>query len=258
MGSYFQAAERGLSISRSERKQREPELRQGLLAAQARLAETSGFPVILVLGGVDGAGKGELANRLSEWMDPRRIVTHAYGKPTQEERERPEYWRYWRDLPARGYLGIFLSAWYHKPLLERAYEEIGDDQQDDQLETVLCFERQLVADGALILKYRMHLGKDQQEAQLRALEEDQFQSWRVTEQDWKHWRMYDHFVTAAARLIEKTSTPEAPWMVVEGTDTNHRELTVGEDILRALTARLAPLHSEPDSEPSQLRAEGSG
>lgn len=238
MESTFAAAEKGLSISKAERKQREPALRRGLLEAQTLLAEAAEFPLIIVFGGVDGAGKGELANKLTEWMDPRRINTHAYGTPTQEERERPEYWRFWRDLPPRGETGIFLSAWYHAPLIARVYDEIDKDQFEGKLQRVLSFEQQLVADGALILKYWMHLGKRQQEARFLALETEPLQSWRVTPRDWKHWRMYDSFVRCGSRLIERTSTKAARWTIVDGTDVNHRELTVGEHILRHLRKRL--------------------
>ena len=83
--------------------------------------------MILLFAGVDGAGKGETTNLLNEWMDPRWIVTRAYAEPSQEERERPEFWRYWRDLPGDGELGIFLSAWYSRPLLDRVYGKISDD-----------------------------------------------------------------------------------------------------------------------------------
>jgi len=238
MSLIFEEAERGRSISRAERKEREPELRRGLLEVQSRLADCSEFPVLILFAGVDGAGKGELANRLTEWMDPRRITSHAYGEPTQEERERPEFWRFWRDLPPKGYIGTFLSAWYHAPLLERVYEDIDDDELEARLQRVLTFEQQLVADGALILKFWMHMGKDTQEACFRALESDPLQSWRVRPKDWKHWRMYDRFIPTAARLIELTSSDAAPWHVVEGADGNYRELTVGETILAALEARL--------------------
>jgi len=238
MKSILEAAEQGHAISRAERKQREPELRRGLLEAQARLAETAEFPVLVLFGGVDGAGKGELANMLTAWMDPRRIHTNAYGEPSDVERARPEFWRYWRDLPPKGYLGIFLSAWYHRPLIDRAFEDIDDDQLAQRVERVLAFERKLVDDGALILKFWMHLGKAQQETRFHELEGDPHQSWRVTPKDWKHWRMYDRFVSAASKLIELTSTDRAPWTVVDGTDVDYRELTVGDHILRRMKERL--------------------
>ena len=110
----FEAAELGRKIPKDDYKKQALALRGELLAAQRQLSAAK-FPVIVVFAGVDGAGKGETVNLLSEWMDPRWIVTRAYGPPSDEESERPEYWRFWRDLPPNGRIGFFLSSWYSRP-----------------------------------------------------------------------------------------------------------------------------------------------
>ena len=120
----FEAAELGRTISKEEFKRRAPKLRMELLESQRQLTEAR-FPVIVVFAGVDGAGKGETVNLLNEWMDPRWIVTRAFGEPSDEESERPEYWRYWRDLPRKGRIGLFLSSWYSRPILDRVYRRNG-------------------------------------------------------------------------------------------------------------------------------------
>src|SRR5918994_1990720 len=114
----FEAAELGRKVSKESYKRRAPKLRAALLDLQQQLRDAP-FPVIVVFAGVDGAGKGETVNLLNAWMDPRWIVTRAYGKSSDEEDERPEYWRYWRDLPPVGRVGFFLSSWYSRPLLDR-------------------------------------------------------------------------------------------------------------------------------------------
>lgn len=233
----FEVAELEQTVSTEEFQQQVPRLRERLLEAQARL-QTAGFPVIMLFAGVDGAGKGETANLLSEWLDPHWIVTHAFGAPTAEEQERPEFWRYWRDLPPKGHLGIFLSAWYSEPLLLRAFEEISSAELDERLDKIVHFERTLVDDGALLLKFWMHLGKDQQEQRLTTLSADPTSSWRVTDRDWKHWRMYDKFAHAAEQMIMRTSTGEAPWTIVEGLDARFRSLKVGTALLGAIESRL--------------------
>jgi len=88
----FETAELGQSVPKKEYKKREAILREELLEAQFRLKD-AGFPVIVLVHGVDGAGKGETVNTLHEWMDTRLIVTRAYDKPTTEEAERPLFWR---------------------------------------------------------------------------------------------------------------------------------------------------------------------
>ena len=223
----FRTAELGQKVSKSEFNQREPLLRQALLEAQANLRVDSDFPVIIVFAGVDGAGKGETVNLLNEWMDPRWLITRAYDEPSDEERDRPEYWRFWRGLPAKGHIGLFLSSWYSQPILSRVHDKDDQATFDDRLDRIMAFEKALADDGALIIKFWMHLSHDAQKRRLKKLEKDPLTSWRVTQQDWDHWHIYDRFETAAERTIMRTSTGTAPWTIVEGVDPNYRSLTVG-------------------------------
>jgi AMP-polyphosphate phosphotransferase len=234
----FEAAELGRTIPKDEYKARVPTLRTELLEAQRQLTSAR-FPVIVVFGGVDGAGKGETVNLLNEWMDPRWIVTRAYGEPSDEESERPEYWRYWRDLPGKGRIGLFLSSWYSRPLLDRVYRRTRSADLEKELDRIAAFERTLTDDGALILKFWMHLGKRAQRKHLRRLEKDPLTSWRVTKLQWQHWRMYSRFVAAAERALQRTSTVNAPWMIVEGVDEAYRSLTVATTIRDAIRKAAA-------------------
>jgi len=236
--TMFQTAELGHKVSAREYRAREPGLRERLLEVQTNLREAP-FPVIVLFAGVDGAGKGATTNLLSEWMDPRGIVTRAYGPPSEEERERPRFWRFWRDLPAQGRLGIFLSAWYSEPFLSHVYGEIGLSEFDERLDEIIDFERMLAADGGMILKFWMHLGKSAQKRRFRELEKDPAQSWRVTELDWKNWRKYDDFVTAAERTMMHTSTGLAPWHIVDGQDPRYRSLKVGTILADEIDRHLA-------------------
>jgi AMP-polyphosphate phosphotransferase len=142
----FEAAELGNVVSKDEYKAQVPELRTQLLNVQRQLSQQARFPVIVVFAGVDGAGKSEIVNLLSEWMDPRWLVIRAFDEPSDEERERPEYWRYWRALPPRGRVGLFLSSWYSPPLLDRVYGRVKAAEFDKKLSRIADFERAL-ADG---------------------------------------------------------------------------------------------------------------
>ena len=235
----FEAAELGSVVSKEEYKARVPALRTELLEVQRDLTSQARFPVIVVFAGVDGAGKSETVNLLSEWMDPRWLVTRAFGDPTGEERLRPEFWRYWQALPPRGRVGLFLSSWYSPPLLGRAHRRIKTAEFDQQLGRVAAFEKTLVDDGALILKFWMHLGKSAQEKRLKKLERDPLTRWRVTKRQWQHWRMYEAFVAAAERIMQRTSTGEVPWTIVEGADERYRSLTVATLIRDAIRLRLS-------------------
>ena len=247
----FRTAELGQKVSKAEYNDRVPDLRIQLLEAQQDLRQAN-FPVIVLFTGVDGAGKGETANLLQEWMDPRWIVTRAYARKSEEEAERPGLWRYWRDLPRNGQVGIFLSAWYSRPYIERVYGKLNREQFEEALDRILTFERMLANDGALILKFWMHLGKKAQEKRFKKLEKDPLHAWRVTKKDWKHWKMYDEFIDAAEHTIMKTSIGRAPWTIVEGADERYRGLKVGETLLNGIRRRLA----EADIEEAVNDAEG--
>nr|MBC8158214.1 polyphosphate kinase [Alphaproteobacteria bacterium] len=234
----FEAAELGNRIEKSVFNQQVPLLRTQLLEVQQKLRRAK-FPVIIVFAGVDGAGKSETANLLNEWMDPRWIVTRAFNEPSDEERERPEFWRYWRDLPRKGVIGCFLSSWYSRPVLDHVYEKQTDAELDDALDRIIAFERGLADDGALILKFWMHLGQKAQKERFEALEADPLTSWRVTKTDWAHWRMYDKFVATAERTIMRSSVGRTPWRIIEGADAPYRSLTVATTIRDAIEKHLA-------------------
>jgi len=223
----FRTAELGQKISKSEFREKVPVLRQELLEAQRKVRKLAKFPVIIVFAGVNGAGKGEIINLLNAWMDPRWLVTHAYDLPSDEETERPEFWRFWRDLPATGRIGLFLSSWYSRPVLDRVHNQIAEAEFNNLLEKILKFEKALTDDGTLILKFWMHLSKKEQKKRLKELEKDALTRWRVKEVDWDNWRLYEKFEEAAERVIMKTSTGKSPWCIVEGSDRNFRSLTVG-------------------------------
>ena len=114
----FESAEIGHRIGKKAYKQSVPELRQSLLAAQYELLQKAGFPVLILVNGVDGAGKRATVNLLNEWMDPRHIRTEAFVHLRDEQALRPEMWRFWQALPARGNVGMFLAAQrpYRHPL----------------------------------------------------------------------------------------------------------------------------------------------
>lgn len=202
------------------------------------LSESGKFPVVILIGGVDGAGKGETANKLNEWMDPRQIRTHAYGIPSDEEGERPHMWRYWRTLPPKGRIGIYFGSWYTDPISNRAYEKIKDADLSKALDETVRFEKMLTDEGALVLKFWFHLSKDRQKARIEKLESDPLTRWRVSRQDKKHLKMYDQFRTISERVLRETSTANAPWIIVEGFDANYRNLTVGKHVLQAIRERL--------------------
>ncbi len=235
----FESAELGHKIDKAVYERNLPKLREALLNAQFDLAAAAQFPVIIVIGGVDGAGKGETVNLLNEWMDPRHIQTHAFPEPSDEERERPRMWRFWRALPPKGKLGILFGAWHTEPIVRRVMRETKAADLNAEIDEIVRFERMLTDEGALLIKLWFHLSKKRQRKRLKALEKDPQTRWRVTDTDWERFKMYDRFHEVSEYYLRHTSTGEAPWTVIEGGDARYRSLTVGKLLLATLRERLA-------------------
>lgn len=233
----FESAELGHTIPDETYQKELPALREALLEVQYDLAQARSFPVIIQLGGVDGGGKGETANLLNEWMDPRLIHTHAFGPPSEDEAERPPMWRYWRGLPPKGTMGIFFGSWYTAPIVENIDGKLRR-KLNSQLSDIVRFERMLTDEGALIIKLWFHLSKKQQKHRIAALEDNPKTRWRITEQDKQHLKHYDAFRTITGHVLRETSTANAPWKVIEGFDANYRNLTTGQYLLEALRKHL--------------------
>jgi len=229
----FEAAELGRTLSKEKYEAALPRLRSKLLTAHFALRGQN-FPVLVIISGADGAGKGGVVHRLNEWLEPRGVETHAFWETSDEERERPPYWRFWRALPGRGRIGIFFGSWYSAPIIRRVYGEIKTSQFDRALERIAAFEKMLVHDGALLVKLWLHLPKKAQRKALKRLEKEG----RTTPTDWKHFKLYDEFTRVSERAIRHTDFPGAPWHPVEATDRHYREFTVGTILLNAIEHRL--------------------
>ena len=234
----FQTAELGQKISKKEFKQREITLWENLLVLQQKLRQQGKSPVLIDFAGVRGAGKGTSVNLLNKWMDARWIVTHAYTEPSDEEAERPKFWRFWRHMPPRGQIGIHMSGRYSRPLLDYVYGTINQVEFTHELDRINAFEKAQADDGAMVLKFWMHISRDVQKKRLESLENDPLRSWRMLPEDWKHWEMYDKFIEAAEHIISYTNTGHAPWEIIEGEDFRYRSLRVGEILQQHLERHL--------------------
>jgi polyphosphate:AMP phosphotransferase len=238
-GRMFESAEVGHAVDKKTFQREERTLRTKLLDAQSELRAQARFPVLLLISGVDGAGKSETLAQLYEWLDPRYLSTLAFTKPTDEERERPFMWRYWRALPPRGRMGAFAGSWYSGPIAQRIGGEMSRVQLDKRLDEINRFEAMLVNEGALLLKFWLHLTRAGQRHRLRQLESDPRTAWRVTKESWARTRTYDALQDVAGHVLRLTNSAWAPWSIVDGTDDHYRHLRVGKELLVALERRLA-------------------
>jgi polyphosphate:AMP phosphotransferase len=234
----FEAAELGRKLPKREFERRLPELRARLVQAEFALKQAK-MPVIIILSGVDGAGKGDVVHRLNEWLDPRGVDIHAFWHETEEEREHPPYWHFWQALPARGRIGLLFGSWYTDPVTQRVYGRIKETQLDTALQRIAWFEEMLANDGTLIIKLWFHLSKKALHERLSKLEKKPETHWRVLPTDWAHHKLYDKFISVSERALRGTDTAHAPWWLVESTDDRYRDLTAAFIILEAIEKRLA-------------------
>jgi polyphosphate:AMP phosphotransferase len=212
-------------MPKREYEARVPALREALVQFQVELQHAP-FPVLLVIAGDDASGKGELVNVLNGWLDPRGVETFAFHDPTDEERDRPPMWRYWRSLPPRGRMAIYAGGWYADVLTDTPRSRRELDQFEESLRHFAHFEGLLSSDGALIVKIWLRLSKEAQRARLQELEADADTAWRVSPDDWKLHRNHARRTRLAEEMRRATDQEQTPWHLVEAADVRSRNVAV--------------------------------
>jgi len=241
----FESIELGQTLSKEEFKKNLPKLRTDLLAAHAELRSRQ-FPVIVIVAGEDASGKGDVVYRLNEWLDPHGVQTYAFWETGREQRQHPEYYRFWKAMPGRGRIAIFFGSWYAEPMLRRSEGKMRKADFESELDRIIALEKMLTDDGALVLKIWLHLSRKDQKEALKKLDKEG----RATVEDWEHHRLYDKFIETAQRAISRTHSAAAPWNLIDAADARFRDYTIGSILLAALKQKLAetpaaPVHTAP-------------
>ncbi|MCP4401016.1 MAG: phosphate--AMP phosphotransferase [bacterium] len=193
----------------------ELELRLGALQREAR---ELGIPLVIVFEGWDAAGKGTLINRLIQTFDPRGCVVHPINAPNEEEAFRPFLWRFWVKTPPGGKIAVFDRSWYGRVLVERVDKLVKKRDWKQAYEEIRTFERQLTADGTLMVKFFLHISKKEQKKRFKKLESSSVTDWKVTQEDWRHHDQYETYLKTTEEMLAKTDTGFAPWTVIEAHD----------------------------------------
>jgi AMP-polyphosphate phosphotransferase len=245
----FEAAELGRKITKTEFDKLEPELHTKLLTIQRELMESK-IPVIVIVSGVEGAGKGEVVNRLNKWLDTRGIMTTAFWDESDEERERPSYWKFWRRLPPRGTVGVMFGSWYTNPIIDYVFNRIDTAEFEKRLLRISKFETMMSEDNALIIKYWFHMSEKDQRKQLEKENKDKKYSPLLK----KFSKRYKQFSRASEHAIRLTDQGASPWHIIEATDRRYRDIAVGEILLQSLDRRLKQQNT-PKKKTSKLPKE---
>jgi polyphosphate:AMP phosphotransferase len=249
--AMFETLEVGKQLKRRQFDKLELPLRQQLLEAQFDLAERD-YPVIIVVAGLDGSGKGLLVHRLNEWMDPRGIETNTFWEHSDEEESRPYFWRFWRRLPPRSHIGIFLGSWYTRPAQRAVIGEMEAEEFALYCQQINAFERTLTDDGALIIKLWLHVSEEQQQQQLAEKAPRNRKNQRASEdQPYELQGKYKKTLEVSERLILATDTSHSRWQLIEAGDRHYRDITAGNYILKTMQdrARLPSANDQAVAEP---------
>lgn len=222
-------------ISEDDYKPKLKQLQLEMLKLQRELSEDH-RSVIIVFEGPDAAGKGGAIKRLVERLDPRILRVHSIVKPTAEEYQHHYLWRFWNKLPPYGQIAIFDRSWYGRVLVERVEKFATDAEWKRAYEEINEFERLLVDDGAVILKFYLHITKEEQLLRFKRREADPYKHWKINDEDWRNRRKWDQHNEAAEDMFVKTSTEWAPWNVVAANFKWHARVRVLKAAVEAIEA----------------------
>lgn len=209
------------------------------LGALQREALKLGIPIAIVFEGWDAAGKGTLINRLIQTFDPRGCVVHPISAPNEEEELRPFLWRFWIKAPEKGRIAVFDRSWYGRVLVERVDKLVKKSAWKRAYAEITAFERQLVDDGALVIKFFLHISKKVQKKRFKKLQKSSVTSWKVTKEDWKHHEQYEEYLDAMEDMLAQTDTGFAPWTIIESHSKRFATVKIFKTLIDRLEARIA-------------------
>jgi polyphosphate kinase 2 (PPK2 family) len=195
-------------------------------------------PVILVFEGWDAAGKGGAIRRITEELDPRGYVVHAIAAPAGEDKTHHYLYRFWRRLPSRGQIAIFDRSWYGRVLVERIEGFATSHEWLRAYAEINQFERQLIDFGTIVCKFWMHISREEQLRRFNERQNIPYKAWKLTEEDWRNREKWPLYEQAVDEMLLRTSTPAAPWTIVEAEDKRFARIKVLRTIVQRLEAEL--------------------
>ena len=199
-------------------------------------------PILIVFEGWDAAGKGTLINELILNLDPRGFNVFNCRPPTEEEQFHPFLWRFWNKVPSRGRMAIFDHSWYRRVLNDRVDGAIQKKQLKQAFTDITSFERQMADDGAIIIKFFLHISKSEQKKRFKKLLSSQATAWRVSKEDLNRHKKYSRYLAAIEDMIAKTDTDYAPWTVIESHDFHFATLKMFATISSAINKSALSSH----------------
>jgi polyphosphate kinase 2 (PPK2 family) len=195
-------------------------------------------PVVLVFEGLDAAGKGGSIQRITEKLDPRSYIVHAIAAPAGDDKAHHYLYRFWRRLSPRGVITIFDRSWYGRVLVERVEGFARPDEWQRAYAEINEFERQLIEFGTIICKFWLHISPEEQLRRFEERREVPYKAWKLTDEDWRNRDKRLQYEAAADEMLLRTSTPAAPWTIVEAEDKRFGRIKALQTVVRRLEDEL--------------------
>lgn len=196
------------------------------------------IPVVLGFEGWDAAGKGGAIRRLTSHLDPRGYKVCPTASPNDVEKVHHYLWRFWNNFPKDGHIAIFDRTWYGRVMVERIEGFCTEDEWRRAYKEINDMEAHLVHSGAVVLKFWIHIDRDEQERRFNDRMRNPEKQWKITDEDWRNREKWDQYEEAVNEMLEKTSTKDAPWIVVEGNSKYYARIKVLETVVDALEKKI--------------------
>jgi polyphosphate kinase 2 (PPK2 family) len=204
-------------------------------------------PLIIVYEGWDAGGKGGNIKRVTEKLDPRGYEVYPIAAPQGEDRTHHYLWRFWRRLrpPDEKQILIFDRSWYGRVMVERLEGFCTEEEWKRAYREINEFERQLVDFGTILVKFWIHIGRDEQLRRFEGRQETPYKAWKLTDEDWRNRAKWDLYEQAINDMLLKTSTLTAPWTIVEGDCKWWARIRTLRTLVDALTRELDYVPPDP-------------
>jgi polyphosphate kinase 2 (PPK2 family) len=195
-------------------------------------------PVVIVYEGWDASGKGGNIRRLVQAMDPRGYEVIPIGPPNDIEKSHPYLWRFWKSFPKAGHVGIFDRSWYGRVLVERVEGFAGPDEWKRAYKEINEMEEQWANFGTAIVKFWIHISQDEQLRRFEERQRNPLKNWKITDEDWRNREKWDQYKAAVDEMLYRTSTPYAPWTIIEGNCKLYARIKALSTVEKAIEGRL--------------------
>lgn len=235
--SVLDRADLSKSLSREEYKKQLKSLQKRLFRLEHELYLAQ-IPVAIVYEGWDAAGKGGNIKRLTRGLDPRGYEVVPVGSPTAEEQSHHYLWRFWRQVPKAGHITIFDRSWYGRVLVERVEGYCTEEAWQRGFREIREFEHQLAEFGTVLVKFWLHIDRDEQLRRFEQRQRTPHKRWKITDEDWRNRQKWPQYAVAVDEMLRRTSTGYAPWTILEANCKLYARIKALQTVADALEAAL--------------------